>query len=269
MRKIAYSILFIITLLACNNRPQAGSSISSSDETANPDQYNRDSYNDDSLQSDTNQVEILYPTRYRIVENDDPTKKLNNKWAELYLDNESYFIQDADFSLANGVDECTGLKTKEITTNRETLLFINHPGLKKGLVNNIKINRNHIWPNEHFTFKFDSISYTIRAEGIIADSENTQNEEDSLNIWHTVTDYKLFLQTDNETEDLLFDIKSFNGTFIELLFIGDLDRDNKPDFIFNNSQDYEETRISLFLSSMAEEGSFTKKVSEVDIQFDC
>lgn len=62
---------------------------------------------------------------------------------------------------------------------------------------------------------------------------------------------------------------AFNDTFVELLFVGDIDRDGKLDFIFGANKNYEEERVILFLSSKAENGNLVKKVSEIAIQFDC
>lgn len=63
--------------------------------------------------------------------------------------------------------------------------------------------------------------------------------------------------------------ESFNDTFVEILFIGDIDRDGKPDFIFGTNRNYEEERVFLYLSSEAIEGKQIKKVSEIAVQFDC
>ncbi|MFC6096774.1 hypothetical protein ACFPVY_08955 [Flavobacterium qiangtangense] len=63
--------------------------------------------------------------------------------------------------------------------------------------------------------------------------------------------------------------ESFNDTFVELLFAGDIDNDGKLDFIFGANRNYEEERVILFLSSKAEKENVVKKVSEIAIQFDC
>ena len=84
-----------------------------------------------------------------------------------------------------------------------------------------------------------------------------------------VEDYKLYISAENGPETLLMEQNSFNDTFVELLFIGDLDRDGKPDFVFSANRDYEEDRVVLYLSSRAKAGKAGEKVSEIAVQFDC
>ena len=62
---------------------------------------------------------------------------------------------------------------------------------------------------------------------------------------------------------------SFNDTFVQLLFVGDIDADGKLDFIFNASRDYEEERVVLYLSSYAKDNEIIKKVGDIAIQHDC
>ena len=93
--------------------------------------------------------------------------------------------------------------------------------------------------------------------------------KNALQTYQNVKDYKLYISADAGPESLFLQQESFNDTFVELLFIGDIDRDGKPDFIFGANRDYEEERVILYLSSKAEKGKIIKNVSEIAVQFDC
>ena len=54
----------------------------------------------------------------------------------------------------------------------------------------------------------------------------------------------------------------YNDTQTELKFIGDLDHDGQPDFIFSSPRDYEEERLIFNLSG-------SKIGYETNRQFDC
>ena len=81
--------------------------------------------------------------------------------------------------------------------------------------------------------------------------------------------FGLYLTVNNNSETLVIANDTFQDTFLELLFVGNIDKDCKLDFIFGAKRNYEETRMILFLSSEADENKIIKKVSEISIQFDC
>jgi hypothetical protein len=64
-------------------------------------------------------------------------------------------------------------------------------------------------------------------------------------------------------------IPKIEGTSVELLFIGDLDGDGKPDIILNAPSNYENRIIMVFLSSTAKEGDFLKCETQKSDWFDC
>lgn len=167
-----------------------------------------------------------------------------------------------------GFSECSGDSTKIIKSKNNSILLINNSQLTLGEVKTAIIKKNKIWPKEKLKFYFGSQEYTLRAEGKVISSEKvyTDNGEE---VYQNVENYKLYISALNSPEQLFLEEKSFNDTFVELLFIGDIDKDGKPDFIFGANRDYEEERVILYLSSKAKNGQLIKKVSEVAIQFDC
>lgn len=215
-----------------------------------------------------NTFDILLASQYRDWENDNPANALNNEWIDLHLKNDDYYLSKTEYTMERGFSECSGDSTKIINSKNETLLLLNKPNLKLGKVNTVKIFKKKIWPKEKVTYSFNSDEYTLRAEGKVLSSEKVHTDN-GLETYQKVENYKLFISYNNSPEVLFLEQASFNDTFVELLFAGDIDGDGKLDFIFGANRDYEEERVILYLSSDAKNGEIIKKVSEIAIQFDC
>ncbi|MNJ91854.1 hypothetical protein D3C87_95090 [compost metagenome] len=213
------------------------------------------------------ELRILLPTTYREWEGKTPVDNLTKEWVELYRKNGRYYLEKADYKIEADVDECSGSDTKTIVPKRDAVLLISLPNLESGEINAVKIPKKKIWPKEKTTFRYNGTDYFLRAEGEIIPGEETTDPEREQ--FHNVKNYKLYISTSTIAETLFLEEKSFNDTFVELLFAGDIDRDGKLDFIVGASRDYEEERVILFLSSNAKEGGIVKNVAEIAIQFDC
>jgi hypothetical protein len=223
----------------------------------------------DETVEDKNVFDILIPRSYRDFDKENPVNDLSKNWSELYKQNNKYFIGKADYNIEKGFDECSGNSTKTITPKKDAILFLNNPNLKNGEIKFLSIGKKRIWPNEKVSFKFNNTEYLIRAEGKVLSTENVYTDGDKLEKYQKVENYKLFISTKDSKEQLFLTEKSFNDTFVELLFVGDIDNDGKLDFIFGANRDYEEERVVLYLSSQAEKGQIIKRVSEIAVQFDC
>ncbi len=212
---------------------------------------------------------ILLPISYRIIDNNDPTKSLTKDWFELLEKDGNYYIEKATYTISKGYDECVGTDTKSIETKNHTILFLDYKKMTTGKVDNLLISKKYIWPKEKINFDFKNTKCTFRAEGNIKSTENRTNDKEETEIWHKVENYKLYVKTSNKNEQLIISEVNFNDTFVSLIFVGDIDRDGKLDFIFEANRNYEEKRVILFLSSESENNESIKKVSEISIQFDC
>ena len=209
---------------------------------------------------------ILLPSSYRVDKKDDPTKQLNNNWFDLYEENDSYFLGTPSFSIKKSYDECVGMDVKTIESKRKTILYIDNKNLKIGKIEFLKTNKNQIWPKEEMKFIFNNKTYILEGQGTILTTENRTNEDDTNYIWHNVSDYKLILKSEDGTIETLINESSFDQTFVDLLFIGDIDQDGKPDFIFEAPTNYEQERVILILSSEAKK---VPRKREISINFDC
>lgn len=244
-----------------------------------------------------NDFETLSPRAYRTWEGKNDVDIITDKWIELYREKDKYFLGKANFKIDNGFDECVEVKTKAIVSKNETVLFMDLPELKEGEITSLKIDKNKILPGEKIYFTYNNLKYYIRAEGkIISYNGNELNRklalddieaytinsngdtvyatqtlvvDDEDDTFPEVEDYKLFISTQDSKEQLFLQISSFNDSFVTLVFVGDIDRDGKLDFIFDTSRDYEVETKSLYLSSKALPNQIIKLVSVASVQFDC
>lgn len=216
-----------------------------------------------------NDFEILLASQYRDWEGKNKANSLTKDWVDLYEKSGRYYLGKADFKLENGYSECTGDSTKVLNSKYKTVLFMDFPELKLGEIKSLKIEKNKVWPKQKISFAFNNVEYFLRAEGEVPSSFKVGNDNGKEETFTNIKKYKLYISTKEMPEKLLLKESSFNDTFVELLFIGDIDKDGKPDFIIGANRNYEEERVILFLSSKAEKEHIVKKVSEIAIQFDC
>lgn len=211
---------------------------------------------------------ILLPSTYRDWENKNPVDHLNKTWIALFKKDSKYYINKASYTIELGENECSGDSTKTVNTQNKTLLFIKDSSINYGEIYHHKIEENKIWPEEEIALNYNNIEYKIRAEGEFISPKEALIEKDS-NFYADVKNYKLYISTNNNNESLFLEEKSFNDTFVKLLFIGDIDSDGKLDFIFEANRHYEEKRVILYLSSIADKSEIIKKSGEIAIGFSC
>ena len=103
---------------------------------------------------------------------------------------------------------------------------------------------NAIFPGGSLIFDWGSKVYKLRAEA--------DTVEMGTNNWDSIQNYRLYI-SDGEKEQLFFEQESFNNSRSEIVFLGDLDNDGKPDLLISNPFDYETVSLVLYLSSYASE----------------
>lgn len=117
-------------------------------------------------------------------------------------------------------------------------------------VPSIEVEILNVTPTKKYTFSFGSQEYTLRAEGFPASTDGDLYKN-----------YKLYLSL-GDKEQLLMSIPSFDQSVVTIQFIGDLDGDGKPDFIFETSRHYESNESTLYLSSFAKDDELVKCVAQ-------
>jgi len=268
MKKPIILLLSLIALFSCKDKTEPGMRKVSHDKKEKQLHNKNTEQKPVAVEKIDDTFEILIPRQYRDFGNENDVDKLKENWLDLYQKDGKYYLGKADYTITKGFSECSGDSTKIINSKNNSILFLNSPQLAIGEIKTVNIKKNKIWPKEKLKFNFENKEYTLRAEGKVLSSEkvHTDNGEE---IYQNVKNYKLYISTLNSPEQLFLEEESFNDTFVELLFIGDIDKDGKPDFIFGANRDYEEERVILYLSSKAAKGKLIKKISEISIQFDC
>lgn len=217
-----------------------------------------------------NDVEILIPASYRGAKLVDYNKMYSENWFDFYYE-KGYYLKSAVVNLESSFDDCSGDSTLCISSGRNSILMIKGLSPKSNKIRSVKLNKERVWVGEKFTFTFNSQSYTLTGEGTTIKHDSTYlNGGDKLDRWNTVKDYKLSLAALGASDSqLLIRIANFDDTFVKILWIGDLDEDNKPDLIVNTSPNYEMNRIELFLSSGAKDGELVRLADTSEYRFDC
>lgn len=211
--------------------------------------------------------DMILPEPYRMVEGVEFPDDIVKGWKELYYKDGSFYMGEVTYTIEEGYDDCAEIATKRIKSNKDAFLFFNNNTFKSSKIDTVLLSTPYIWPGKKYAFNFKGKKYILRGEGKILSPE--VNDTSGEDLFYEVSDYKLYLSTDNAKEQLIYTQKYFDNTFVEILVVGDIDKDGKPDIILDAPRNYEERRVLLLLSSYADEGDLLKVVSLAVRNFDC
>lgn len=198
---------------------------------------------------------ILMPFTYRVWEGNEVSKVINKDWLELSRMNGGYHVRHASYRIENDDEEpCSGLPTETIVPEEDVLLFFNIPAIQQGPVDSVSFTTSIIASGTSLAFSFQNHAYKVSATGIRFHKDEERNNPEAR--------YTLKLYKDGKYIRTIIDQTSYNDTATELRFIGDLDKDGQPDFIFSSPRDYEEMRMIIILSGSA-------AAYDGHVQFDC
>ena len=216
-------------------------------------------------------IEILLPAGYREMNPADFKPMLSEKWYDFYQDSiaKKYLLKKADIEIGKFYDDCLQDSTTYVSSQQESLILVKGIIPQHEEISSIPVKKYHVWVGEKSEFSFNGKTYVFRGDGITIQEGMAWTDEDLPGRWDKVENYKLYLSEQGKEEQLIVAIPSFNDTFVQILWIGDLDEDGKPDFILDISRDYEEKAVLLFLSSKAEKGEIVRAVASSSYQFDC
>jgi hypothetical protein len=153
------------------------------------------------------------------------------------------------------VDEEGEMSSFEITTSKKEaylLLWSNLDFLAERDVEQIKIEKNEIYPGEDIEFQFHRADYRIYAFGEDGEFGDIKNYE--LRISKNAGQH--------EPDQLITDHQYFDGTMLSILFVGDIDGDKIPDMIIEDSHKYSYSKPVLFLSRPTSESRIFIKIGE-------
>lgn len=264
MKKYGYLLLFLTTAFACQN-----TSNDKQQQVEIPEQQDSigEHIQTDSLSASPKEIittaevdsiidgRILMPTTYRVWENEVVSKVINKNWFELHHKNGSYHVQSVSYHIENEDEEpCSGLPTETIVPKEDVLVFFDIPSIQKGAVDSVAFKNKIIEPGKPFEFTYKNQKYKLQATGILFHKDQERNNPNAR--------YTLKLYKDGTYLRTIIDQTAYNDTSTELEFIGDLDKDGLPDFIFSSPRDYEERRMIIILSA-------SPYAYDGNVQFDC
>ncbi|HTO14773.1 MAG TPA: hypothetical protein VLZ83_03340 [Edaphocola sp.] len=265
-------LLFIFSFIffSCGQKPQESKAV-------NPvDKVEQKQISFEEVQT-ISTPKILFPGTYR-----DPAQEelsqLNSSWHELFYDKKEnvWKIAATDYKIARGFDECIGDSTTILSSTRNPLIIFTGISVNVGSLNSIKPEQDVIPPNRSIKFSFNGNNYRISAMGNVIDQSGyimPSNEIAQLQTQdfdnYKIETYMLSLSDEDGKSQLLFNIPKLGNGLTKLVWIGDLDNDGRPDFVFDTSSDPEVEIKELYLSSGTNSSDFVKKVAYITIGFDC
>lgn len=200
-----------------------------------------------------------------------------------HLKEREFYLEPAELDLLDWFDECNGFDMSTLINKKMKVEGSNSPEKKQyiylsnldkpiGVVNSHFHTQVSIIPGSPYTFEFGNSKYTLRAEAESSDEtindEFEYNDEGRLNnAVYGYVNYKLYLESNGITQ--LLNSGSYDNTCLKILFIGDLDNDGKPDFLFDTNTWYEGDEVTLFLSSRASKDELVKNMGASGSYYSC
>jgi hypothetical protein len=223
-------------------------------------------------------VEILLPTQYRKETTGYPENIKEKEWFEIYKDTKTnqWQIDKAELKISYGRDECVGEDVMIIRSNQENpvMFFTPFDGLSK---NPTKILENKaLLPERNVKFNFKGIEYQFLPMGTCLD-ENEQmmtasdvkaKKEEDLIDNTKISGYRLSFGAVGNMKEIVVK-ESIEYSTPRVIWAGDLNNDNLPDFILDLPDFYESRHLFFFLSDKYDKEKSLKKAAELWIINDC
>lgn len=206
-------------------------------------------------------IHLLHPGQFHGDEVIANAEQLD--WYGLFINDTGSYIEKTKIKIDTIydviLDEDSTIKSgKFISIENEDRCIILISGLKliEGSVDAIVPSKYYLDPGEKMEFTLSNQTYFFEASGIKSDTIFQE--------WRDITDYKLFFNKNNDPskKQLLMSEEYLEGSIGGIIWIGDLNRDKKPDLIMNLSNHYNRGNTTLLISGDSENGDLVKKVAE-------
>ena len=204
-----------------------------------------------SKENNENKVVMLVPGTHFFSEEEIASHDFIHKgeWYDFYQrENGSFYLEKTELDIVETYIECWDQHVHCLTGFG--LITLQGAAFAEREVPNFPLKSDEIAiiPGDSLFFEWGGKTYKLRAEAKEVDEVDPQDSES----WDRFKDYQLYL-SDGEREQVFFVQESFWNSRSEILFIGDIDNDGKPDILMSDPANYETVSMVLFLSSMAEE----------------
>lgn len=203
-------------------------------------------------------INIFEPREYEVSDFSKHILHVMDPLVGLFHRGNKYEMKDCKI-IKNNVfeNECTGNPMMEPTLNIKgncLYLFKGLHAYNKHVIDTIP-GGIRVWLNQVKRFNFNNTEYSFRSEGRLISKSGSGND-----YFENISNYKLYI-TKGDKSQCIVEMKYFADTMTEIIFIGDLDGDKKPDLIISSPDHYEASRILLFLSSYTQGDDLLKLVS--------
>nr|WP_322623770.1 hypothetical protein [uncultured Flavobacterium sp.] len=178
------------------------------------------------------------------------------KWFGLFSGKDGYYIANTEITVKNVNDpvldetenDKTGKEVKASVKDTALVLISGSEFITPHKVQSFAPKKTELLPNEKVEFSFKGKNYRIYAK-----SKDYSHGKEIVN-------YKLYI-TDGTATTLLTALPQFDDTMVQILFIGDIDGDDIPDLLLDNTSHYNVSSPTLYLSKPADEKELVKPVS--------
>lgn len=182
-------------------------------------------------------------------------------WFGLYKEGTRSYVKKVKIGVTRVNDpilDYEGEKTGwdiSVENKNECVLLIAGIDLKEADVPSFEVRNKEPIPGDTLTFDDNSMTIKLYVTGL---------KQMVSSDWYQLANYKMMLsisENDEVTTQNIIAIADFDDDMIDIIWIGDLDGDNKPDLIIDTSRHYNVMAPTLFLSSRAEKGEIVKCVA--------
>lgn len=172
------------------------------------------------------------------------------KWYGIFNHEDKYYLKQTQLkterindAILDSENDKTGWLVETLNDDHAVMLF-SGGGFFEGDIDAVSLSNEVIFPGDTLQFTFLNKEYFLFATG---KKTTTLSDVD----YHSIENYKLFLQTEVEGEQvrqLLVEHENFDEAMVSVLFAGDIDGDGSLDLLLDNSRHYNVANPTLYLS---------------------
>lgn len=256
--RTGWPLLYLLTLGACEEPQRAAPETPALVAAAAP-----------ALVPDTTQLPNGAPGQWSVLQTggfhheEVPADAEKQAWLGLFRGQQGYYVAPAQLRVRPFYDavvdeegEQTGWEVAVPgKADRCMLLLAAQGALSPGRADTAAVKPQLLLPGKPLRFAFGGASYTLAATGAWAAGDTSA---------YAVQNYKLYLAAAAVPgkRQLLAAAPHFDDAMMQVMWIGDLDHDQRPDFILDTTSDYNTSSLSVYLSSRAAGQELVKFVGQ-------